>query len=380
MRLFQDAKTGSQITQLTETGNNVHLYFTENSFDLSNPEIIFRSDRASKESRAPHENLHYNIFKQNFLTGELVQLTDEDQPVGSVTKTPDGELIAYLTAGKVKLLDTRDGSIKTLYESTQDFSLYSPSISPNRQYVGFARNEKVAIQNTGVNYGGFKDNFYLIKDGRITLAHTDASGWFDAFCDTHWVGHFQFSPDDSSIAMFCHEGPWNLVNQRIWILDLLNRKARPSFRQLEHDTVGHEFWTLDGLVFFDNRGPGHDGTVTSDRTQAVATHVAVNQNSHIPYVGLIDRHDNLIRKIDMPFYCNHYHANFDNTQLIGDDLDEIVRIDISSNTATLEVLCEHGTSWHTQASHCHPTWSWDGKRMLYASDKGGKVNLYLMEI
>ena len=185
MRLFQDAKTGSQITQLTETGNNVHLYFTENSFDLSNPEIIFRSDRASKESRAPHENLHYNIFKQNFLTGELVQLTDEDQPVGSVTKTPDGELIAYLTAGKVKLLDTRDGSIKTLYESTQDFSLYSPSISPNRQYVGFARNEKVAIQNTGVNYGGFKDNFYLIKDGRITLAHTDASGWFDAFCDTH---------------------------------------------------------------------------------------------------------------------------------------------------------------------------------------------------
>ena len=309
-----------------------------------------------------------------------MQLTDEDQPVGSVTKTPDGELIAYLTAGKVKLLDTRDGSIKTLYESTQDFSLYSPSISPNRQYVGFARNEKVAIQNTGVNYGGFKDNFYLIKDGRITLAHTDASGWFDAFCDTHWVGHFQFSPDDSSIAMFCHEGPWNLVNQRIWILDLLNRKARPSFRQLEHDTVGHEFWTLDGLVFFDNRGAGHDGTVTSDRTQAVATHVAVNQNSHIPYVGLIDRHDNLIRKIDMPFYCNHYHANFDNTQLIGDDLDEIVRIDISSNTATLEVLCEHGTSWHTQASHCHPTWSWDGKRMLYASDKGGKVNLYLMEI
>ena len=144
--------------------------------------------------------------------------------------------------------------------------------------------------------------------------------------------------------MFCHEGPWNLVNQRIWILDLVNRKARPSFRQLEHDTVGHEFWTLDGLVFFDNRGPGHDGTVTSDRTQAVATHVAVNQNSHIPYVGLIDRHDNLIRKIDMPFYCNHYHANFDNTQLIGDDLDEIVRIDISSNTATLEVLCEHGTS------------------------------------
>jgi oligogalacturonide lyase len=31
-----------------------------------------------------------------------------------------------------------------------------------------------------------------------------------------------------------------------------------------------------------------------------------------------------------------------------------------------------------QSSHCHPTWSWDGSRILYASDYGGKVNLYLV--
>ena len=42
------------------------------------------------------------------------------------------------------------------------------------------------------------------------------------------------------------------------------------------------------------------------------------------------------------------------------------------------VLCNHGTSWHTQSAHCHPTWSWDGSRILYASDFGGRVNLYLV--
>jgi oligogalacturonide lyase len=31
-----------------------------------------------------------------------------------------------------------------------------------------------------------------------------------------------------------------------------------------------------------------------------------------------------------------------------------------------------------QSAHCHPTWSWDGSRILYASDYGGKVNLYLV--
>jgi oligogalacturonide lyase len=54
IREFQDDKTGRTVRQLTSTGNNVHLYFTENSFDLCKNEIIFLSDRASGESRAPH--------------------------------------------------------------------------------------------------------------------------------------------------------------------------------------------------------------------------------------------------------------------------------------------------------------------------------------
>jgi oligogalacturonide lyase len=377
MRQFQDPKTKRQITQLTELGNNVHLYFTENSFDSTKPEIVFRSDRHGSP-KAPHENPHYNIFRLNYQTGELTQLTDEPEPVGSVTKTPDSELIAYLVGKKVRLLETKTGKITTLFEGSPDFNLYSPSISPNRAYVGFARNEKVAVANSGVNYGGFKDNFELIKDGRITLAHTDGSGFFDAYSNTHWLGHFQFSPEDSSLAMFCHEGPWNLVGQRIWLLDLLERRAKPCFRQISSDAVGHEFWTQDGLIFFDNRGQDHDGTITSERTQAVVKHIA--SRDFKPYVGLVDRHNHMIRRLEMPFYCNHYHANPDNSALVGDDVDELVRIDISTDQAQLEVLCQHGTSWHTQASHCHPTWSWDGKRVLYASDKGGKVNLYLLEL
>ncbi len=45
IREYKDDKTGRTIKQLTCTGNNVHLYFTENSFDLNRNEIIFLSDR-----------------------------------------------------------------------------------------------------------------------------------------------------------------------------------------------------------------------------------------------------------------------------------------------------------------------------------------------
>ncbi|HEU5088178.1 MAG TPA: oligogalacturonate lyase family protein [Roseiflexaceae bacterium] len=379
MRETRDGDTGRVIRRLTTEGNNVHLYFTENSFDLNGGAIIFTSDRASGESRAPHESPRYNLFRMNLDSGEITQLSDEPDGVGSVTKTPDSELIVYITGKAVRALNTATGETITLYEETGNFSLGAPSIAANRRYVAFCRNEKVDVPR-GPNYSGFKESFYRIKDGRVTLAYLDGSGAHDAWRDTHWLGHFQFCPTDSTIGSFCHEGPWNLVTQRIWLLDFVGGTVKPCFRQEERDSIGHEFWTHDGLLFWDNRGPGHDGTITSDRTQAVVTETAVNQNEMVPFVGLSDKEGRVVRQIDMPFYCNHYHANPANTVLVGDDVDDLVLIDISGQQAKLDVLVRnHGTSWHTQSSHCHPTWSWDGSKILYASDRGGRVNLYLVE-
>jgi oligogalacturonide lyase len=379
MRELRDARTGRTIRQLTAQANNVHLYFTENSFDAGGRSIIFTSDRASGESRAPHESPRYNLFRMDLESGVITQLSDEPDGVGSVTKTPDSSLVVYIAGRAVRALDTHSGATTTIYEEAGPFSLGAPSIAQNRRYVAFCRNEQVDVPR-GPNYSGFKESFYRIKDGRVTLAYLDGSGWLDVWRDTHWLGHFQFCPEDSTIGSFCHEGPWNLVTQRIWLLDFVGRAARPCFRQNEQDSIGHEFWTQDGLLFFDNRGPGHDGTITSDRTQAVVTETAVNQNTMIPFVGLTDRQGNVVRTIDMPYYCNHYHANPDNSVLVGDDVDDLVLIDIAGERAELALLVgDHGTSWHTQSSHCHPTWSWDGGRILYASDRGGRVNLYLVE-
>jgi oligogalacturonide lyase len=384
IRSFKDDKTGRTILQLTQIGNNVHLYFTENSFDQNKNEIIFLSDRASGEDKAPHEHPSYNLFRMDLAHGEITQITDvqantsrQGKGVHSVTKTPDSEIIIYMVGSQVFKLEAGSKMATCIYED-QVFNVGAPSIAPNRRYIAFCRNEKVQVKD-GPNYTGFKERYYLVKDGRITLANLDGSGWYDIFKDTHQVGHFQFCPTDSTIGSYCHEGPWNLVTQRIWLLDFVRRESKPCFRQTEKDSVGHEFWTQDGLLFFDNRGPGHDGTITSSLTQAVATEVAVkDQQNFMPYVGLADQYGKIIKLIDMPYYCNHYHANPDNSRLVGDDVDDLVLIDIREEKAEPQVLCSHGTSWHTQSSHCHPTWSWDGERILYASDVDGKVNLYLL--
>ncbi|MEH7331685.1 oligogalacturonate lyase family protein [Neobacillus drentensis] len=374
MKEYIDQKTGKVVKQLTSNGsNNFHFYFTDNSFTLGDKEIYFLSDRSSPIPRI------YNLFKMDLETGEMIQMTDEPEGIAPSfhTKPPESDIIVYVTGRLLKKLDVTTMETSVLYEERPGIKLGHPHISADKKYVGMARNESVEIER-GANYKGFKESMFAIKKGWITLISLDGKQAFDVFEDTHQLGHFQFSPIHNSLATFCHEGPWNLVQQRIWLLDIRARSVEPVYRQEEDDCIGHEFWTNDGKIFFDNRRKGHDGTITVHKTQA--TIQVKPETKQVPFVGFTDENGKLSRKIDVPYYCNHYHSNRDNTLLVGDDVEDLVLIDISGKTASIQTLCSHHTSWNNQQTHCHPTFSWNNEKILFASDREGVCNLYLVDV
>ena len=49
IKIYSDKKTGRKIKKLTANHENIHFYFTENSFDINNNEIFFYSTRGSDE-------------------------------------------------------------------------------------------------------------------------------------------------------------------------------------------------------------------------------------------------------------------------------------------------------------------------------------------
>ena len=375
IRFYNDPVSGRAVKQLTDQGINDHMYFTDNSFDLDGKTIYFVSDRAS----APK---HFELFRMDLDSGVMTQLTEEAQGVtfNSFTKTPDSEFVAYKTGDSIRVLHTRTGDIKTVY-TDHEMVFNQIHISPDKKRIGLTRNENIGqLGDGGANYSGFYEKFVCIKDGRITLFNLeDGSDVRDVYTDTHWLGHFQFSPDDSNLCMFCHEGPWNLVNQRIWLLNVQTGKAIPCFRQGPDDCVGHEFWTRDGNIVFDNRRGGHDGTISSEKTQVYA-HES-DASGLVPYFGFADRQGKVFAQIDMPFYCNHYHANNDNTLFVGDAVEELLLIRPQAPEAEkLTVLAQHNTTWKYHWAHCHPTFSWQGDKILYAAatdDDHG--NLFLLE-
>lgn len=380
MIAYIDEKSGREIIKLTQTGMNRHMYFTDNSFTLGKDEIIYMHSPANLS-----EGIRENVFSMNLKTGERTQLTEFEKrfkTAGWITKSPDSKLLVFIGDGDLYSLNMETGDLNLICRCPVGYTLAGPFISYDKKYAVVIANAVIAESkySKGENYNGFKDNFYAVKNSKLIVASTDGSGSYVVFEDTHWMGHVQFAPDTNEYIMFCHEGPWNYVQQRIWILNTVTRQVKPCFVQEEDDSIGHEFWTRDGLIFFDNRGKGHDGTITSDKTQAVT--IDPEGDDAIPVVGFADKECNILKTIDLPYYCNHYHANTPNTLLVADAVEDIVLIDISKKTPTIETLCTHNTSWRWQHVHCHPCWSWDDKRILFASDRDeeGKAQLYMVNM
>jgi oligogalacturonide lyase len=73
---------------------------------------------------------------------------------------------------------------------------------------------------------------------------------------TEWLNHIQFSPTDPHMLMFCHEGPWNLVD-RIWTIDVTGGEPQLVHeRTMRGEIAGHEFWSADGKsVWYDLQTP-----------------------------------------------------------------------------------------------------------------------------
>lgn len=43
--------------------------------------------------------------------------------------------------------------------------------------------------------------------------------------EKRWIGHINTSPTQAHLLTFCHEGPWDQVDHRIWVLDRNTKKV-----------------------------------------------------------------------------------------------------------------------------------------------------------
>ena len=357
LTIYQDPISGARVRQLTHyKGHSSHFYFTYPCWYDNGHKIIVFSDRENRT----------NLFGVDLTSGDITQLTDLDPvkgDIGGLSKNPVREEIYFYHGDTLMALDLASLHTRPLYTRPKGYVGGSANATADGQYICTGHSQDLSdkfMVDLGHGYVGFHEIWEAHPHSMIANIPIDGGEAQVVFEDHSWLGHFNASPKLPNIITFCHEGPWDKVDNRIWGLDLQTRqvwKIRPTS---PGESVGHEYWMPDGEHI------GYHGRSTDG-----------------PMYGSI-RYDNSDR-VEAPFAFNSWHFHSYMLNLIVGDGD-------AQNPYLLlwrfkdgkfegpKALVWHRGSFHTQRVHVHPCFSADGRQIIYTADPQGYGQVFVVDV
>lgn len=356
---YRDALTGARIRQLTNyLGNSNHSYFTYPCWCDDGRKLVFASDRENRT----------NFFDVDLTSGDITQLTDLDPAQGhigaqSMTKNPVREEIFYNQGKTVYALDLETYARRPLFTSPEGYTLQTANATADGKYLitGYTEDLSNRFQvDLGNGYVGFHEIWEAHPHCVIVRISLETGASEILLEDKCWLGHLNTSTKLPDIMTFCHEGPWDKVDNRIWGLNLETRetwKIRPT---APGERVGHEYWVDDGEHI------GYHGYIANGTIY-----------------GTI-RYDNT-DCIEGPFEFHSWHFHgFRHDYIVGDgDAQNPFLLLWRMRDDTVEgpkALAWHRGSFHTQRAHVHPCFSADGKQIVFTADPQGYGQVFIVDI
>ena len=198
--------------------------------------------------------------------------------------------------------------------------------------------------------------------------------------DRCWFGHAQLRPGDPDTILFCHEGPYDMIDARLWLIQSDGSRYRCARPQPKDVIITHEFWmpTGDRLAYVYRKAD--DGSTETIRMMRPETLEEELFMPCLPYAHFIcDRQRRWFvgdcQGQETPI---HLQTGEGRGQEVRNDF--IYLVDIARKKEI--PLCYHGTSWTTihgtpQDAHPHPCFTPDGSGVVFTSDREGKPCVYL---
>jgi len=351
---FQDRVTGVTLRRLTDyLGHHNHLYFTNPGWYAGGRKLLVEGDRANRR----------NLFGIDLESGAIEQLTDgEPTRFQTAYVNPKRDEAYFWRERRLVALDLSSGGERPIAETEPDWRTSMVSVTADGRHVVTSASEPVEMpfkEELETGYVGFRERHAAMPLSRIYKAPVDGGRAEVVHEEDYWIGHVNASPAQANLITFCHEGPWDKVDQRIWGLDLDSGKTWKIRPEAPGEAIGHEYWLADG------RSIGYHG-----RTQAG------------PVFGFIG-HDNADH-IEAPFPddSQHFHSNA-RELVVGDGSGAPYLLLWSfdgERFSEARVLATHRGSRHIQRLHVHPRVSPDNRYVLYTSDHTGYGQVCLAEI
>lgn len=361
---FKDESTGANITRLTPLDTLCHRnYFYQKCFTNDANGLIFGGAFEG----------HWNYYLLNRSEQRAIQLTEGkgDNTFGGFL-SPDDRYLYYVKNNAIlKRVDLQSLEEVDIYRVPDDWVGYGTWVA-NSDCT-----KLVGIEIAKADWRPLTDwqifqEFYYTRP-RCRLFRVDlATGVAETVLDERqWLGHPIYRPGDDNTIAFCHEGPHDKVDARMW---LVNEDGTDIRKVKEHgpgESCTHEFWVPDGsaLVYVSYcKGKSHRSICAADP------------------VSLENR-----RLMAMPA-CSHLMSNHDGTLMVGDGADAPVDVNdkeayniendpflyvFNIKSGKAHRVARHDSSWKVidgdrQVSHPHPSFTPDDRQILFgaALDKG----------
>ncbi len=356
-RKYRDPVSDVEITQLTGyKGHTNHLYFTNPGWYDSYHKMLLVSDRQDAT----------NLFSIDLRDGAITQLTDLDESQGtlsSICVSPAKDRACFYQGPRLMALDLGTLELRHIYTRPDGYTAGSLNMTADGKHVCTAHGQDLSDRirmDLGHGYIGFREYWEAHPHCMIVKVALDGSGSQVAYEEDYWLGHINTSPKLPNILTFCHEGPWNLVENRIWGLDMDSGASWMIRPNAPDEAIGHEYWMADGEhIGYHGRTPGG------------------------PVYGAI-RYDNT-DQVEAPFTYSsmHFHSRALD-YIIGDGgrNDPYVLIWRFRDGAFEgpRVLANHRCSFHTQRQHVHPCVRADGRQVVYTADPQGYAQVYAVDM
>jgi oligogalacturonide lyase len=359
---FHDRMSGVAVWQLTNyKGHSEHPYFTDDGWFDHDRKMLFVSDRGNVR----------NLFYIDIESGELFRITD--MPVGGpdircpmfVNHEFNETYYHYNGCVYAISLDTLES--RPLYIIPRGFNFGGARPTGDGKYIvaGLTEDLSETIKaNLTAGYIGFEEIFAAKPDCRIIRINVGDNTVEEVWREQCWIGHVNPSLTRGNLLTFCHEGPWDMVDHRIWMLDLDTGKAlKIRERRVDKEMIGHEYWFLDGIhIGYQVHRPGEHGSssffgfVRYDGTGEIeAPCVRVPGPDHI-------------HSIDFNFVVSDTGKTIKGYKYNGKNFDGP------------RIIAMHDGSFDWGAHHPHPAITRDGKYVVYNSTAAGYCNIYMTAI
>jgi len=365
-RTRQDSVTGHEVIRMTPPHIICHRnYFYQKCFTQDGSKLIFGGAFEG----------HWNYYLLDIAREQATQLTDGagDNTFGGFLSHDDNALWYVKNNRELRRVCLDSFEEQIVYAVDDEWVAYGTWVANSdcTKLVGVEIKKRDWQPLT--DWSKFRAFYFTQPECRLINIDLHTGEQQVILQEKRWLGHPIYRPFDDSTVAFCHEGPRDAIDARMWLINPDGSQLRKVRQHAPGESFTHEFWVPDGSALY---------------------YVAHKENDPQRYLCSADPLTLENRQLMAIPPCSHLMSNHDGSLIVGDGAPHNTG-DISLNdpfiwvfniaTGTQHAVCQHNTSWKVldgdrQVTHPHPSFSPDNQWVLYTSDEEGMPALYLARV